>query len=116
MQLKLLSGIFMKKHIILFFLIFFILISNAVNAAYSSNQCEAISEKGSLIMKARQDGMSAPEIVSLMNADSMNKGLRNVFMSVIEMAYDRDVVETPKAKQEMITDFKNKVYIICMKS
>ena len=67
-------------------------------------------------MKARQDGMSAPEIVSLMNADSMNKGLRDVFMSVIEMAYDRDVAETPKEKQKMIADFKNKVYIICMKS
>jgi hypothetical protein len=67
-------------------------------------------------MKARQDGMSAPEIVSLMNADKMDKALRNIFMSVIEMAYDRDVVETPKEKQKMITDFKNKVYIICMKS
>lgn len=89
---------------------------SSANAAYSSKQCEAISEKGSIIMKARQDGMSAPEIVSLMNADSMNKGLRNVFMSVIEMAYDRDVVETPKEKQKMISDFKNKVYVICMKS
>ncbi len=106
----------MKRHIILYFLIFSVLVSNAVNAAYSSNQCEAISEKGSLIMKARQDGMSAPEIVSLMNADSMNKGLRNVFMSVIEMAYDREIMKKPEEKQKMIADFKNKVYIICMKS
>ena len=51
-----------------------------------------------------------------MNADSMNKGLRNVFMSVIELAYEKDIVKTQEEKQKSIIDFKNKVYIICMKS
>lgn len=104
----------MKVYI--FLLLLFSILAPAANATYSSNQCKVISEKGAIIMKARQDGMSAPEVVSLMNADSMNKGLRNVFMSVIELAYEKDIVKTQEEKQKSIIDFKNKVYIICMKS
>lgn len=106
----------MKKSIILTLLLSLFFISAHVDAAFTSKECQSISKTGAAIMKARQDGMSPPEIVDFVKIDSLNNRSRKLFMSVIDMAYNKPIYDTSEEREQAINEFKNKIYIVCMKS
>lgn len=85
------------------------------NPVYADTLCSGQAELAEAVMKARQNGMSI--VKSMKFADSVeDTGLRNAIKAIIEMAYSEQRYNSDEYKQKVITEFQNKIYLLCLKA
>lgn len=69
--------------------------------------CALRSEMAGLIMKFRQNGKPAVEMMNFVGGDAFNQVL-------VEVAYRRPRFHTEDAKQTEVVEFSNAAYIACL--
>ena len=95
----------MKIKNILLVLVLALTASNAYSSEWKE-KCKSISELAEMIMQSRQDGESMAKMI-----DSTGDGPNNLIIA----AYDKPRYSTKKHQQRTIEDFRDSVYLECVK-
>jgi len=74
--------------------------------------CKDLSDAAETIMKCRQDGMKMSLIIEALPENEV----KNIFISIVQDAYDVPRFETEKNKRKAVIDFTNSVYLECSKA
>ena len=78
--------------------------------------CATVSETAELIMKARQEAITRRVVTEAVTKDQDNNEIKNLWLSLVELAFARPRFTSEKYKQEAISDFSSDVYSTCYKS
>ena len=94
----------MKSIIVIAMLVF-------ASISYADEGCNSIANLAGAIMSARQDGVPMQDIMDKSNDVHLNKVVE---LLAIE-AYDSPKYLTEAFKRSAVTEYKNQIYLLCIK-
>ena len=78
----------------------------------ASASCEALEGLSASVMKARQYGVRASELLDMSKDDSPSD--KEFLKKLVTMAYKRPIRGSEETKNEAIAEFANELYIACI--
>lgn len=84
----------------------------SASEAGSLEECKAYSDLAATMMEARQKGMPMSKA---MDPDGDGTLVEEPFMSMVVLAYEEPHFATERMQQRAITDFQNRIHLMCVK-
>lgn len=77
--------------------------------------CQSIGETAKLVMWHRQNGTAISRIMGVVDR-SADSDLRKLMKAIVVEAYETPFYSSQLNKEEIISEFGNKIEVICIKS
>lgn len=78
--------------------------------------CDGIDELARVVMNSRQNGIPLKMMMDVFSDTEFTKEQHRLFQKMLTEAYEKPRFSTESIKQETITEYGNKWYLVCLNS